>query len=209
MATTYDQTPVSDTGLSFRVPWQTGGRSPIRWLPRCLAGPAAAETGPPARACRARRRRAAPPKGRRPGRSEALTLLATLQAPRPRLVDFISGNRWAVIRTLRSGPRRADVHRLCGEVIGRVFRLAAGGRGPPKGSDVDVPNGACGDAVSFCWGNVGAPGARARAAKLWPQGLGSHALPVAAVGPATTMPRHDRGSGGGGTTGDGKKLKRL
>ncbi len=91
-----------------------------------------------------------------PGRSEALTLLATLQRE-ARFVDFVQ-EPLGSFSDAQIGAAARDVHRLCAEVIGRVFELrpvidAA------EGSDVDVPNGVA--AMRFhLLGNVGAPAPR-------------------------------------------------
>jgi hypothetical protein len=118
-----------------------------------IAGPSTAATTPAATGAAA----AAPrPKTAPPARSEALTLLATLQRE-ARFVDFVQ-EPLGGYSDAQIGAAARDVHRLCAEVIDRVFGLrpvvdAA------EGSDVDVPGGAAATRFHLV-GNVGAPAPR-------------------------------------------------
>jgi len=99
---------------------------------RAAAEPAAPETptAPP--------KPAAPPKPSRSARSEAVTLMATLQRE-ARFVDFImeplDGYSDAQI-----GAAARDVHRECGKVLNRLFSIEPV-LAQEEGSQVEVPPG--------------------------------------------------------------------
>ena len=80
----------------------------------------------------------APPKSKPPARSEALTLLATLQRE-ARLVDFLK-EPIAGYEDAQIGAVVRDIHRDCGKVLDRLFDLQ-----PvvphSEGDDVEVPSG--------------------------------------------------------------------
>ena len=131
-----------------------------------IAGPARAETSAPAGAAApgeataktavATKTPSAKAKAPPAGRSEAITLLATLQRE-ARFVDFVQ-EPLGDYSDAQIGAAARDVHRLCGEVIQRVFALRPVVEGA-EGSDVDVPS--AGGAMRFhLLGNVGAPAPR-------------------------------------------------
>ena len=62
------------------------------------------------------------PEPARPSRSEAVTLLATLQRE-ARMLDFF-GEPIGEFSDAQIGAAVRDVHRQCGEVLGRLFALA-------------------------------------------------------------------------------------
>jgi hypothetical protein len=82
--------------------------------------------------------RPAPPVQKQPARSEALTLLATLQRE-ARLVDFVQ-EPLDTYSDAQIGAAARDVHRECGKVLERLFALrpilAAA-----EGAAVEVPTG--------------------------------------------------------------------
>ncbi len=95
-------------------------------------------------------RRPSPPA---PTRSEALTLLASLQRE-ARFVDFVQ-EPLAEYSDAQIGAAARDVHRLCGEVLERLFQLRPV-VSAAEGSEVDVPDGAAAAARYRLLGNVGA-----------------------------------------------------
>jgi len=92
-----------------------------------VAGPPAAEKPKPTPAP------AAPPK---PVRSEAITLLATLQRE-ARLVDFVQ-EKLDAYSDAQIGAAARDVHRECGKVLERLFALRPLSA-ESEGAEVDVP----------------------------------------------------------------------
>src|SRR5688572_11268718 len=78
---------------------------------------------------------AAPPK---PARSEALTLLAALQRE-TRFVDFIKESL-TDYSDEQIGAAARDVHRLCGEVLDRMFALRPA-LTQAEGASIEVPAG--------------------------------------------------------------------
>jgi hypothetical protein len=87
-----------------------------------------------------------------PARSEALTLLATLQRE-ARLLDFIM-EPLAGYNDAQIGAVARDVHRDCGKVIERLFAPKPAASSP-EGAEIEVPAGF--DAMRYrLVGNVGA-----------------------------------------------------
>ncbi len=79
-----------------------------------------------------------PPRPKLPARSDALTLLATLQRE-ARLVDFVK-EPLAGYSDAQIGAAARDVHRDCGAVLDRLFELRPVLE-QEEGSGVDVPAG--------------------------------------------------------------------
>ena len=71
-------------------------------------------------------------------RSEAITLLATLQRE-ARFVDFVQESL-AGYSDAQIGAAARDVHRDCGTVLKRLFALAPAA-GKEEGAEVDIPAG--------------------------------------------------------------------
>ena len=87
---------------------------------RVLAGEAIA-ADPSASPAPAERRPAMPPPAAPPRRSDAITLLATLQRE-ARLVDFVKESLDGY-SDAQIGAASRDVHRACGEVLERLFAI--------------------------------------------------------------------------------------
>ena len=79
-----------------------------------------------------------PPPPPKPARSEALTLLATLQRE-ARLIDFLK-EPIAGYADAQVGAAVRDIHRDCGKVLDRLFALQPV-LGDAEGASVEVPKG--------------------------------------------------------------------
>jgi hypothetical protein len=100
---------------------------------RRAPGPAAAEP-PPARVAEPKK----PPRPAAPARSEALTLLATLQRE-ARLVDFVK-EPLAEYTDAQIAAVAREVHRDCGRILERLFALGPVAR-QEEGTELEVPAG--------------------------------------------------------------------
>jgi hypothetical protein len=138
----------------FRV---LANRDVARHVAGLLDAPAdVAATPAPSAAATVTPERTPKPAPAAPARSEALTLLATLQRE-ARFVDFIEEPLGAY-SDAQIGAAARDVHRHCGEVVRRVFALEPV-VDSPEGAEVDVPDGAAATRFHLL-GNVGAPAPR-------------------------------------------------
>lgn len=125
--------------------------------PTGAAGPGSA-TAPDASAAPAKPQ---PPAA--PARSEALTLLATLQRE-ARFVDFVQ-EPLAAYSDAQVGAAARDVHRHCAEVIARLFALRPVAQAE-EGSDIDLPA----DVAATRYHLVGNVGSHSRRGKLCHKG---------------------------------------
>lgn len=127
-------------------------------------GTPASTSAPAAGTSAATRAPAAQPKPpAAPARSEALTLLATLQRE-ARFIDFVQEPLGAY-SDAQVGAAARDVHRHCGEVLGRIFALRPVIEAE-EGSEVDLP----GDVAVTRFHLVGNVGAQTRRGKLCHKG---------------------------------------
>ena len=104
--------------------------------PQVLKAPAAAKAEQKAPAAPPEKK--TPPKPKPPARSEALTLLATLQRE-ARLVDFIK-EPIAGYDDAQIGAAVRDIHRDCGKILDRLFDLQPV-VAQSEGETVEVPAG--------------------------------------------------------------------